>query len=825
MTFSISPSVSITEDDIASSSVTEISNYIGATAGFAQWGPANKPIFIASGESDLISRFYKPNDISAQDLLVAADFLSYGGKLWYTRVVGDNALNAVAGGNNPVLIRNDDEAQNGDWSGNSWIAKYPGSLGNGLVIDIADSVKFKTWEFRSSFSYTPAAGEYAIAVVDGSGVFSSGRGRTKQTERLTVYNKASGGVKETRSVTLSGTVTGGVKQVEVLNFSGTATGTSIAVNGTNVAITVGDTAAEVATKVATALAAVVATYDSAVAVGASVTVTFKDVGARNKIVDGNQNGILWGSVVQTEGDNTAQVTLYNRTITATVGDSSATVAAALALQLSAQTNIYDEVSVAGSVITLTYLGYGVSAYPTASQTSSGVTAASAITTAGSTAISIEIFGATVALVDGDSPTLVASKIAAALNGKVDFTLVYSGIGAEKASVLYTRKEYGSAVALANPTPQSGMEFVVDVAVAGRLGTVLERFELQTDTPGAKFSDGTSRYFQDNINKSSKYVLIGDKTTTLSNQTLTLSGGADDYETNRVEALKVYANAEKIDVNYVWTCGGVVEQKTVGDVVETRRDCLAFWAPMLDHVVNNSGNELEDVLNWRSIQLNRDTTYGFTVDNWALVYDTYNDVNRWIPTVGGTAGLAARSANDTDPWISFAGHTRGRYKNYIRLAWSANKAQRDELYKVGVNSIVEMPNDGILLYGDKTTTTRPTAFDHVNVRAAFIVAEKSIANFAKRYLFEINDEFTRNQFLNAVRPFLRGMVGRRAFEDFRVIADERNNDGAVRAANKMKGKVLLKPLYSINFIELDFNAVRPDVTFEEIEQSMGLATGG
>jgi hypothetical protein len=818
MAFTISPSVTIQEQDLASSSVVEVSNYIGATAGFAQWGPAGKPTLITAGVDELISRFYKPNDASAVDLLVAADFLSYSPKMWYTRVIGPNALNAVEGGNNPVLVRNEDESQNGNFSGTQFIAKYPGSLGNGLVIDIADTAKFANWEFRNSFDYAPAVGEFAIAIVDGSGAFS-GQGRTRQTERLTVYNKASGGIKERRTVTLSGAVTGGVKQVETLAFEGVATGTSIAVNGVAVTVVVGDTAAIVAGKVAAALDAN-ATYDSAVATGANVLIAFAAPGLRAKSVNGNQAGITWGSVVEIAGDDNVQVTLYNRTITSKVGDTASTVATALAQQLALQTNTYDTVSVTGAVITITYAGYGVSTYPLANQVSAGVTATSAITVVGSSDINITVFGATVAIKDKDTPSVVASKIAAALAGEVDFTEVYSGIAADRASVVYTTKNFGKAATKVSPAQQAGMEFLVDIAVAGRLGTLLERFEIQKDTPGAKFPDGTSRYFADAINGSSKYVFVGDKSIGLTADSVTLSGGVDDYNANRINAINEYVNSEKMDINYLWVAGSVIEQKAVGDVIETRRDLVGFFSPMMDDVVNNAGDELAAVTAWRSIELNRDSTYGFNTDNWALVYDRYNDVNRWIPTCGGTAGLLARTSIDFDPWISPAGHQRGRYKNYIRLAWSANKGQRDELYKIGVNSIVDFPNEGILLYGDKTSTSRPTSFSRLNVRQAFIVAEKSIANFAKRYLFELNDEFTRNQFLNAVRPFLRGMVGRRAFEDFRVIADERNNGGAVRAENKMQGKILLKPLYSINYIILDFNAVRPDVTFEEIEEGLG-----
>ncbi len=819
MAFTISPSVIVQERDI-SLAVVQLANFIGATAGYTQWGAASKPTLITGGEDDFIGRFYKPDANTYLDILTMNDFLSYSSKAWFTRVVGSAARNAVEGGNNPVLVRNEDEAEAGTFTGTQWMAKYPGALGNGITVDIADSTKFPTWEFRGQFSYTPAAGEFAVAVIDGSGLFT-GSGQAKQTERLTVYNRASGGIHEARGITLSGTVTGGTSQVEALTFTGTSTGTSITVDGQAVTIAVSDTASQVATKVAAALAAITATYTSATASGAIVTVTYKTPALRTAIASGTSVGVSWSSVITTPGSDVAPVTLYGVTLATTYGQTATQVAALLAPALALQTNVYSSAIATGAVVNTIATPYGVSAYPSTVQTSGGVTATTAITTAGSSNFNITVFGVTVALVDQDTSDVVATKIAAALLLDTPFTTTYENIIADKAAVQYNQKVVGSKTAKVAPATQGGLDFAVDVNIPGRLGSILERYEIMTTDKKAKFPDGTTRYFADAINKGSKYIFVADTTLPFIAETVTLSGGLDDYTLSKAGAIAEYANSEKMDVNYIWVAtNNVVEQKAVIDVVDTRRDAIAFVAPTISDVVNQRGNELANVTAWRSTRLNRDSSYAFNTDNWALVYDKYNDVNRWIPTCGGTAGLLARSSQDFDPWISPAGHQRGRYKNYIRLAWSASKAQRDELYKIGVNSAVEFPAEGILLYGDKTSTSRPSSFSRINVRMAFIVAEKSIANFARQFLFELNDEFTRSQFLNAVRPFLRGMIGRKAFSDARVIADTRNNTSQVIAENTMVGSILLKPLYSINFIVLDFAAVGANITFEEVEKQLG-----
>jgi phage tail sheath protein FI len=112
-------------------------------------------------------------------------------------------------------------------------------------------------------------------------------------------------------------------------------------------------------------------------------------------------------------------------------------------------------------------------------------------------------------------------------------------------------------------------------------------------------------------------------------------------------------------------------------------------------------------------------------------------------------------------------------------------------------------------------SRPSAFDRINVRRLFIVLEKAISTAAKFTLFEFNDEFTRAQFRNLVEPFLRDVQGRRGITDFKVVCDATNNTGEVIDRNEFVGDIYVKPNRSINFIQLNFVAVRSGVEFSEI----------
>jgi phage tail sheath protein FI len=168
-----------------------------------------------------------------------------------------------------------------------------------------------------------------------------------------------------------------------------------------------------------------------------------------------------------------------------------------------------------------------------------------------------------------------------------------------------------------------------------------------------------------------------------------------------------------------------------------------------------------------------------------------------------------------PLVLTAGYNRGGVRGAIKLAYNPQKADRDILYKARITQWLTFPGQGVTLFGDKTALTKPSAFDRINVRRLFLVLEKAIATASKFQLFEFNDEFTRAQFRNLVEPFLRDVQGRRGIFDFKVVCDSTNNTGEVIDRNEFIGDIYIKPARSINFITLNFIAVRTGVAFSEV----------
>lgn len=374
------------------------------------------------------------------------------------------------------------------------------------------------------------------------------------------------------------------------------------------------------------------------------------------------------------------------------------------------------------------------------------------------------------------------------------------------------------------------------AITGVPGNVLEKFSNMSVGSNARSSQGAGIFYETVINNQSQYIWFGNKQasdhgdqivngTTFSQLPLPVTesfalgtDGSAITAAQKISAYNVFKSAETFDVSFI--LGADAEQTVavhlINNIAETRKDCLVVLSPRRADVVNNNaydGKEVADIIDYRNLLPS--TSYAVLDSGWKYQYDKYNDTYRYVPLNGDTAGLMVQTDLTRDPWFSPAGFNRGNVKNVIRLAFSPNQAQRDALYKKGINPVVTFAGQGTVLYGDKTMLSQPSAFDRINVRRLFIILEKAISTAAKFTLFEFNDEFTRSQFKNLVEPFLRDVQGRRGLTDFRVICDGTNNTGEVIDRNEFVGDIYIKPARSINFIQLNFVAVRTGVEFSEV----------
>ena len=374
--------------------------------------------------------------------------------------------------------------------------------------------------------------------------------------------------------------------------------------------------------------------------------------------------------------------------------------------------------------------------------------------------------------------------------------------------------------------------------------VLETFGGVSQAASAKTPQGGTNFYPDVIYNQSQFVYWMDHPSSLSNAGSdltagnayastagkggviddTLSGGTDDYAVSQGELASAYdafGDAETVDVNLLM--GGTTPAGAAGtahatkliDIAEARKDVVAFISPRRADVVNiaNSTTQTQNIKNF--FDGLSSSSYAVFDSGYKYMYDKFNDTFRFVPLNGDIAGLCANTDNVADPFFSPGGFNRGQIRGAVKLAYNPTKAQRDILYPARINPVVTFPGQGTVLFGDKTALAKPSAFDRINVRRLFILLEKAIATAAKFQLFEFNDEFTQAQFRNLVEPFLRDIQGRRGITDFSVVCDGTNNTGEVIDRNEFVADIFIKPARSINFIQLNFIAVRTGVAFSEI----------
>ena len=385
----------------------------------------------------------------------------------------------------------------------------------------------------------------------------------------------------------------------------------------------------------------------------------------------------------------------------------------------------------------------------------------------------------------------------------------------------------------------------DGTITGTAGTILETFEGVSQAHDAKDASGNSNYYPDVIYRDSKFIYWIDHISTLSDgltkvgttfdntvgdafviSNTSLSGGTDDFVATNAEiatAYEKFLDAENVEIDLL-ICGpsqtsadatGDTKATAVMDIATARKDCVAFISPARADVVGvaNAVTQTQNVVSFADGLPS--TSYAVIDSGYKYMYDRYNDVYRFVPLNGDTAGLCARTDNIADSHFSPAGYSRGQIRGAVKLAFNPNQSQRDELYKARINPVVSFPGQGTVLFGDKTAQAKPSAFDRINVRRLFITLEKTISIAAKFQLFEFNDEFTRAQFRNLIEPFLRDVQGRRGVTDFSVVCDDTNNTSDVIDRNEFRADIFVKPNRSINFIQLNFVATRSGVAFSEV----------
>ena len=412
---------------------------------------------------------------------------------------------------------------------------------------------------------------------------------------------------------------------------------------------------------------------------------------------------------------------------------------------------------------------------------------------------------------------------------------------------------GTSTWASNLTAQNDEMHIVVIdqegLLTGNRGQVLETYPFLSGASNAKNPDGTTNFAIDVVNTRSEYIYMVDfdsdfkQTAGLAHGQAAIAGsnyllnthpsghaynfdsGVNSGQLTTTEYLNghdLFEDKDIVEVDFLIapsmnsrTDHTTVVNDLITTAQSTRKDCVVCASPARTDVVKltNAATITNNIIATAATFTN--SSYLVMDGNFLKVYDKFNDQYINIPAASSTAGIMAATDLNRAPWFSPAGSRRGQYLGITALNWTPTKGQRDTLYKASVNPIANIPGQGSLLFGDKTKLGRPSAFDRINVRRLFLVLERAIGRAAEQALFEFNDEFTRAEFVNIVEPVLREVRGRRGITDFRVVCDETNNTSEIVDRNEFIANIFIKPARSINYITLNFVAVRSGVDFEEV----------
>ena len=471
----------------------------------------------------------------------------------------------------------------------------------------------------------------------------------------------------------------------------------------------------------------------------------------------------------------------------------------------------------GAAVTITGANVGAAGFTGKANIKSGAITAVAVTAGGTgytTAPTVTASGpgtgfTATATVSGGAVTAInVVTPGEGYNGST--TLSFSGPGTGATATLTVTNGIVTSVTITNP----GSKYTSGtVAIAGGTGVVAT----------ATFSPATTT-----VAWGTPVVVSGVASTYAAMSAsvdVQLQGGADSVAVTAVERIPGYeffSNADQSDVGLIFTanCGGSafnkpVSQYIIDNIAEARKDTIVFVSPNLEDIQGKTESQATAAVKLFRQGLNRSTSYAVMDSGWKVQYDVYNNRYRVVPLNADVAGLCAQVDQTNDPWWSPGGYNRGRIKNIISLVYSPGKTSRDALYKDGINPVTTFGVDGTLLFGDKTLQGKLSAFSYIGIRRLFIVLRKMVAAGAKYTLFDFNTPYTRANFVNMVEPRLRDVKGRNGMHDYMLKCDEQNNTDEVIQRGEFVASIFIKPMYSIQWVSLNFVAIRREVKFEEI----------
>lgn len=281
----------------------------------------------------------------------------------------------------------------------------------------------------------------------------------------------------------------------------------------------------------------------------------------------------------------------------------------------------------------------------------------------------------------------------------------------------------------------------------------------------------------------------------------------------------FQNSELYDIDLLLTpgvaTGSVIAQALA--MAESRGDLVYLVDPPF-------GLRPSQVIDWHNGMLDSSLTsainssYGALYWGWQKVFDQFSREEIYIPPSGMVSAVFGRTSRVGERWFAPAGLQRGRLLTSLDVEYNPSQGERDQLYGLGnaVNPIVKFPQDGIVVFGQRTLQRADTALNRVNVRMLLNFLKKRLVRLLRNYIFEPNDDILRATVKANVEPLLREVASRRGITAFKVVVDETNNTPQRIDNNELWVSVFIQPTKAAEFIRLNMVVLRTEQSFSAAE---------
>lgn len=320
----------------------------------------------------------------------------------------------------------------------------------------------------------------------------------------------------------------------------------------------------------------------------------------------------------------------------------------------------------------------------------------------------------------------------------------------------------------------------------------------------------------------------------------ISGGFNDFDNisvdQAIEGIKVFQSTEEYNINLICCPDFPGNKRLIQEMLDMckgRGDCFAI----IDPPQGMTPKQIVDWTNgegkWASQNVTGllmsptyktknaiDSRFGALYYPWLRIYDKFTNSYQTVPPSTRIPAVWAFSDNVSDPWFAPAGLNRGKVFDVVGVERKLSLPDRDMLYGYPniVNPILDMPSEGVVVWGQKTCQRKPTALDRIGPNRLLHYAAKVLSTSVNYLVFDPNDDVTRIKYINTLNPVFEEVKQRRGLYEFKIVCDMSNNTTDNIEVGEMIGDIILQPTKSAERIINRFILTKTGVSLDSFSSS-------